>query len=268
MSNAPDPVTPRPSSTLCLFRSGTRRLLMVQRGASARFMGSAWVFPGGAVDETDRGPAALEVAEVEDADDGPWVAAALRELVEETGIWLGDEPVVERRDDWVGAAVYDAARGAGRTLGGDGLALFANWITPRGLPIRFDTRFFAATVDADLEPDPDPRELADATWIDVDDAIRAGRTGSMTIPFPTRKTLEYIATFADGDALVAHARSLAGVLTVLPKVRLGTDGSMGIVLPGEEGYDQLDHLGPERRDEIHRLVEAARRGGRGAGADA
>ncbi len=265
MSEAPD--SPRPASTLCLFRAGTRRLLMVQRGATARFMASAWVFPGGAVDELDRDPAALSVVGVEDAAEGPWVAAAVRELVEEVGIWLGARPVVERRDEWLGAAVYSAARATGRTLGGDHLTLFANWITPHGLPIRFDTRFFAATVDADLDPDPDPRELADAMWIDVDEALRASRDGSMTVPFPTRKTLEYLAGFEDGDALVAHARSLTGVMAVLPKVRLGTDGSMGIVLPGETGYEQLDHLGPERRDEIHRLVEAARRGGRGAEAD-
>lgn len=258
---------PRPASTLCLFRAGTRRLLMVQRGSTAKFMASAWVFPGGAVDPIDHDPAALAVVGVEDPEEGPWVGAAVRELVEETGIWLGSAPVVDRRDEWLGVAVYTAAMESGRKLGGDHLTLFANWITPRGLPIRFDTRFYAATVDVDLEPDPDARELDDAVWIDVDDALQASREGTMTIPFPTRKTLEYLAGFADGDALVAHARSLRGVLPVLPKVRLGDDGSMGIVLPGEDGYDKLDHLGPDRRDEIHRLVEAARRGGRGAEAD-
>jgi 8-oxo-dGTP pyrophosphatase MutT (NUDIX family) len=61
---------------------------MVQRAFSAQFLGGAWVFPGGAVDEDDGslllGPGIV----AGDPDLARWRAAALRELVEETGFWL------------------------------------------------------------------------------------------------------------------------------------------------------------------------------------
>ena len=54
---------PRPASTICVFRDSAAgpEVLMVQRGATARFMGGAWVFPGGAVDQLDAQPAASDV---------------------------------------------------------------------------------------------------------------------------------------------------------------------------------------------------------------
>lgn len=240
---------------------------MAQRGATAKFMSSAWVFPGGTVDEIDKAPQTLELVGTPDPVEGPWVAAAVRELVEEVGIWLGQDPMVDRRDEWMGAAVYEAATAAGRGLGGQDLALFANWVTPRGFPMRFDTRFYAGVVDADLVPDPDIREIDRAMWIDVDEAIAKGHSEEMIIPFPTLRTLEYLATFADGDTLVAHAHSLAEVVVMLPKVRMADDGSMGLVLPTERGYEEIDHLGPESREKLLRLAERAKRGSRSVGAE-
>jgi 8-oxo-dGTP pyrophosphatase MutT (NUDIX family) len=65
---------PRQASTVVLLRGGAERLelLLVRRNPSARFMGGAWVFPGGALDagEDHR-------------------AAGLRELREEAGVELG-----------------------------------------------------------------------------------------------------------------------------------------------------------------------------------
>ena len=231
---------------------------MGQRGATARFMASTWVFPGGAVDPIDHDPANLALVGVADPDTGPWIAAAVRELIEEVGVWLTDDAFVARDDAWLGEAVYQEARRRGVTLHGDRLALFANWITPLGLPMRFDTRFFAATVAGHLDPDPDVREIDRARWIDVDEAIERGRDGDMLIPLPTMKTLEYMSAFATGDVVVAHARTFADIAPILPKVRLGADGSMGIVLPTENGYDDLDHLTAESRDALRQAARGAR----------
>ena len=66
---------------------------MAQRGLGARFMGGAWVFPGGVVDADDGGSAAhAAMAGCDEAHDLAWRAAALRELVEEAGVWLSAEP--------------------------------------------------------------------------------------------------------------------------------------------------------------------------------
>ena len=73
--NEGEPTEPRPAATVLVLRGGAERLhvLLVQRTPEARFMGGAWVFPGGALDahEDHR-------------------AAALRELREEAGLRLSD----------------------------------------------------------------------------------------------------------------------------------------------------------------------------------
>jgi len=59
--------TPRDACTVILLRGGAEDLevLLVQRNPQARFMGGAWVFPGGAVErgESDVQAAAREVQE-------------------------------------------------------------------------------------------------------------------------------------------------------------------------------------------------------------
>ena len=70
---------PRPAATVIVLRGGSEQLevLLVKRNPESRFMGGAWVFPGGAVDRREgRGEQALRTA-------------ALRELEEEAGIVLG-----------------------------------------------------------------------------------------------------------------------------------------------------------------------------------
>lgn len=71
--------SPRPAATVILLRGGRDALevLLVQRNPRSRFMGGAWVFPGGAVD------AGESVAD-----------AAVRELREEASIDVGAEALV------------------------------------------------------------------------------------------------------------------------------------------------------------------------------
>jgi 8-oxo-dGTP pyrophosphatase MutT (NUDIX family) len=65
--NAGEPTTPRDSATVIVLRGGSRALevLLVRRNPAARFMGGAWVFPGGALDagESHRTAGVREVAE-------------------------------------------------------------------------------------------------------------------------------------------------------------------------------------------------------------
>ena len=73
---------------ILLRRSGKHRergleVLLVQRNPEARFMPGVWVFPGGAVDEGDRGG--------EEADG--YRACAIRERREEAGIRISDDAI-------------------------------------------------------------------------------------------------------------------------------------------------------------------------------
>jgi 8-oxo-dGTP pyrophosphatase MutT (NUDIX family) len=84
--NEGEPTQPRPAATVIVLRGGADalELLLVQRTPKARFMGGAWVFPGGAVDagEDHR-------------------AAALRELREEAGLDIADASLLVPLSRWI-----------------------------------------------------------------------------------------------------------------------------------------------------------------------
>jgi 8-oxo-dGTP pyrophosphatase MutT (NUDIX family) len=87
--NTGDVKPARLAATAILVRDGDDGLevLLVQRNPEQRFMGGAWVFPGGAVhDEDDRGDPA---------------AAALRELEEEAGMRIDDPGALVPFSRWI-----------------------------------------------------------------------------------------------------------------------------------------------------------------------
>jgi 8-oxo-dGTP pyrophosphatase MutT (NUDIX family) len=86
LNESGEPTVPRQAATVIVLRGGAERLeaLMVQRTPKARFMGGAWVFPGGAVDA-----------------DEDHRLAALREVQEETGIVLDDPAALVPFARWI-----------------------------------------------------------------------------------------------------------------------------------------------------------------------
>jgi len=250
---------PRASSSLCLVRNGAAgiEVLMAQRNHQARFMPGAWVFPGGVVDDADwsaQAAAALDGLH-DDAQQG-WLAAALRETVEETGIWLSASPFVVEPDDRIdGAEVYDRAIQGGLRFHATDLVYFANWITPADLPIRFDTRFYLASTDASLDARADQREMMAAGWVAVGEAKARSDAGDLVLPFPTLKTVEWFATFGRAEDLMVWAQSLDRVPVTQPRIRI-SGSELEIVLPWDAGYHEL----PEEsgNPELLRLAATAR----------
>jgi 8-oxo-dGTP pyrophosphatase MutT (NUDIX family) len=207
-------------------------------------MGGAWVFPGGALDDVDASDLAAAAVSGPASDAAPhdelaWRAAALRELVEETGIWLtvsGATTALPRTA--VDAEVYQTLLDAHTRLDGAGLGYFANWVTPSVLPIRFDTRFFAGCVDdMSVEPEPDGVELDRAAWVEPAVALRRATAGEWAVPFPTRKNLQFLALFPTVADLMAYAASVE-VTSVEPRLRADGD-DVTIVLPDEPGFEDL-----------------------------
>ena len=63
--NPGEETIPRPAASVILLRGGeeTLEVLLVRRNPQARFMGGAWVFPGGSVDRSEgEGQGALRAA--------------------------------------------------------------------------------------------------------------------------------------------------------------------------------------------------------------
>jgi 8-oxo-dGTP pyrophosphatase MutT (NUDIX family) len=87
--NTGDVKPARLAATAIVLRDGDGGLevLLVQRNPEQRFMGGAWVFPGGAVGEEDDG--------------GDPAAAALRELEEEAGVSLEDTGALVPFSRWI-----------------------------------------------------------------------------------------------------------------------------------------------------------------------
>jgi 8-oxo-dGTP pyrophosphatase MutT (NUDIX family) len=175
-----EPVIPRQAATVILLRGGdeTLEVLLLRRNPEQRFMGGAWVFPGGAVDAADG------------EDDDAHRLAGVREVAEEAGVTLTDPGALVR---------------------------FSRWITPAQVTIRFDTHFFLASAPADADPEPDGDETIDLGWFTPRGAIEAHERGEILLVFPTIKTLEALSGFATADELLAWAEGRA-VEPVEPQV--------------------------------------------------
>src|SRR5205085_12053626 len=152
------------AASVIVLRDSPMEVLMIRRHDNASFVPSAWVFPGGVVEQLDR-----EIAR--ERGDGSLLGrmrvAAARELFEETGVWLG--------------APIDNAEGKRRRLLAGNLSFrqlleespidfkkltwTSHWITPAGIAKRFDTYFFLAKAGRDVVATVDNREAVESVWI-------------------------------------------------------------------------------------------------------
>ncbi|MDP9294827.1 MAG: NUDIX hydrolase [Actinomycetota bacterium] len=125
--NAGAPTPPRQAATVILLRGGADALevLLVKRNPAQRFMGGAWVFPGGAVDS-----------------DEDHRVAGVREVHEEAGVTLPDPGALVKFSQWITPAevkirfdthFYLAPLPAGADPQPDGAeTVDLGWFTPAG----------------------------------------------------------------------------------------------------------------------------------------
>jgi 8-oxo-dGTP pyrophosphatase MutT (NUDIX family) len=197
------PTVPRPAASVILLRRGGKHesrgieVLFGKRTPNAKFMPNVWVFPGGAVDAPANEPS-----------DDDYRVAAVRELEEEVGVQL------DRSAE---------------------LVPFSRWITPREVKVRYDTHFFLALAPPHCSPEPDREEIVEIAWFAPGDALERHSDGQMLLVFPTIKQLEKLLPFGSAEEAMTSARS-SKVEPILPKVGM-VDGTPGVLLPGDPGYD-------------------------------
>ncbi|MBV8949985.1 MAG: NUDIX domain-containing protein [Actinobacteria bacterium] len=259
-------VTPRDAATVMLVRDmPDLHVFMLRRSLNADFVGGAHVFPGGGVDADDR------LAEIEarapgrsDADAsrllgvpsgglGFWVAA-IRESFEEAGVLMARPRAsggpVDLADPEA-AARFARARDAlnarrlrfvdfladeDLVLDVTSLHVFSHWITPAGMPRRYDTWFFVAEAPEGHAYLHDDFETIESAWIRPADAIARSRRGEVELIFPTFKNLEALTRFDTAAGLVEYARDATDVAATQPRIVRDASGTR-LLLPGDDGYD-------------------------------
>ncbi len=252
----------RPASTILLLRDsvgpdgkGEIEVFMMVRHYEIDFNSGALVFPGGAVDPGDHDiagkPELYAGGEGLDAEALGFRIAAIRETFEESGILLAKphgsgKLVAARRAGEIEAANRAALcegkitflkvlTDNGMLLTLDGLVAYAHWITPEGMPKRFDTWFFLAATPPDQAGAHDGKESTDSIWVSPREALAGGESGRFKLPFPTTRNLIKLGKHRTVKAALDDARGKS-VVTVMP-VMTREDGGRQLRIPAEAGYD-------------------------------
>ncbi len=275
------PVVPRHAATVILLREAqaTIEVLVTRRHENMAFMGGMWVFPGGALCPADTAPASLTLipepsklrcARFADLDGNPLPAslcmglavAAYRETFEETGVLLATNAKGHHCGADVWARVHEQRRaivsqpelfatllqGEHLRLDVDRLVYWAHWITPSGVPKRFDTRFFIARLPPEQSAAIDAVEATELAWMTPASIIAAARDKTMTLSQPTLYNLMELDSslrqhVSLNELLAAEAQR--DVVPVLPKVAIGEQRL--IVMPWDREYNELAGDGVPRK---------------------
>lgn len=253
------PVQPRPAATVVILRDGPTGLetFMVVRHHEIDFASGALVFPGGKVDKPDADPFWRDRAPKVGAtpEHAYWIAAA-RETFEEAGLLLarrrGAATLLSQRDTHDIIVKYrakllkhegtfaDMVRAEDLEIATDMMVHYAHWITPVGVPKRFDTHFLMVDAPEDQIGAADGSESVDGLWISPAQAIADGNSGKRTLVPATRMNLSKITPFATVAEAMAATRA-SNVVTVLPQVERRPDGRM-VRIPAEAGYGVSEYF--------------------------
>lgn len=252
-------VAPRQASTVLLLRDSKAakeiEVFMMVRHHQIEFSSGALVFPGGSVDNNDREiaaePALYSGGEGLGADALGFRIAAIRETFEESGILLarpkGSAALVDASRAREVEAAHRADLNAGKlsfrevltehglVLALGGLVPYAHWITPEGMPKRFDTWFFLAAAPPDQLGAHDGKESTDSIWLSPREAVQGGESGRFKLPFPTTRNLIRLGKQARVEEALADAKG-RDIVTVMP-VMTKLNGGRQLRIPKEAGYD-------------------------------
>jgi 8-oxo-dGTP pyrophosphatase MutT (NUDIX family) len=251
---------PRPASTILLLRDsaatrGEVEVFMMVRHYEIDFNSGALVFPGGSVDKGDHeiiaNPALYSGSDGLSAADLSFRIAAIRETFEESGILLARPRGSQALVDAVRASEIEAASRADlceskttflkvltdndMLLALDLLVPYAHWITPEGMPKRFDTWFFLAAAPPEQAGAHDGKESTDSIWISPREALAGGDSGRFKLPFPTSRNLIRLGKQPSVKAALDDSRGKS-IVTVMPVVTK-LNGGRQLRIPLEAGYD-------------------------------
>src|SRR4030088_3854112 len=255
-----EPVAPRAASTILLLRDsaaqqGEIEVFMMVRHYEIDFSAGARVFPGGSVDKGDQEiiarPELYSGGEGLDASALSFRIAAIRETFEESGILLarprGSNTLIDAKRAGEIEIAHRSALCEGKIaflkvltdngilLALDELVPYAHWITPEGMPKRFDTWFFLAAAPPEQAGAHDGKESTDSIWVSPREALAGGESGRVKLPFPTTRNLIKLGKQMSVKAALDDSRGKT-IVTVTP-IMTKNNGGRQLGIPLEAGYD-------------------------------
>lgn len=283
---------PHDAVTVILVRDEGRKpfeVFLMRRHKNLKFMGGAYVFPGGGLDEEDcntglgayaRGLSAEEAKrKLNEPDISGETAlglffAAVRETFEEAGILIAASPEAGElnfndteaynRFDKYRKKIYtqemslkDLAQKENLLFRFDLLMPYAHWITPEFRDKRFDTRFLLAQMPRMQKPIHDSIEMTESLWLTPEEALEQKESKKILLMPPTLKTIQELSQFSSIDQLFAVISSRR-IQPILPQ-RFFTEYGFGVKLPYDPEYSISKYKQPPRPDEPSRVIIADNR---------
>jgi 8-oxo-dGTP pyrophosphatase MutT (NUDIX family) len=223
---------PRKAATIAILKNSHNinnifEVLLLKRHSQDRFLPSYFVFPGGALDEQDSRMESLwadydnKTGVNPDFDVYLYKMGAIRETFEESGFLLARDSsggfVRIQEDKEISKftqyrkmvyqnriSFYDMLKEEKLIPAFDSIHYLSRWITPVYSPIRYDTRFFAASAPEDQYIGHDGIELVETRWMTPSDALARYRKNEIKMVLPTVSTLEFFSSFETTADVVSY----------------------------------------------------------------
>lgn len=212
-------VPARPAATVVVVRPAAAafEVLLLRRHDKVAFMGGAYVFPGGRVDDADRQHAGSDVErwtsrfrDLSPPAEHAYRTAAVRELREEANVQIAPADLVP----------------------------LAHWVTPEFEPRRYDTRFFIARMPDGQQAVHDDHETTALAWLTPDAALDRCLAGDIMLPPPTWTTLKWLARSSTiADAVAEAIRTT--IVRIQPNL-VRTSETLWLTLPGDPTHPLTD----------------------------
>ena len=254
-----EPVRPLHAATVLLLRDaspgGDLEVLMTRCSSKASFAPGAYVFPGGGIDPLDaQSHTAADRRPTQSDEHLTQAIAAIRESFEELGVLLArhaDGPRKGQMADAQDIAALDrhapfaaqcAARGL--RLAADSVFQLAHWTADRDLPKRFAVPFLVARMPEGQEPVADEAEQFEPVWVRPADALARHEAGQFFMIFPTIRTLQRLARFANTHAVLAALAHEQPLWTSCPRAGL-LGGKEARYMEGDAPFGELALVCPD-----------------------
>jgi len=259
----------RNAATVVLARNSDQgpEVFMLERNVKSEFVSGAYVFPGGAVDKHDSHQRLEEIClgltdtEASQATGmfsgglGFWVAA-IRECFEECGVLIANgrqgpisfenAELAQRFTDHRDAlnsrdiSFSQICVEENLLLPVDALTYFSRWLTPMGMPKRFDTCFFICPMPANQVPLHDGHETVSGLWVTPNNALKKGEAGEIKLVPATIKTLEKLDGYGTVEELVVGCTPTEMVPTICPEIIRDDEGKpIRVRVPLPEGEIEI-----------------------------